>query len=166
MDVLINPIVLSVLALCALCLCRLNVLVSLIIAAIIAGMSGSLGITKSMTVLANGFSGNATTALSYILLGTFAVAIAQTGLMQILVNWLNRHLATRPMTFCFAIAAIRKVVSEALERSQKCDHDHTKKKEGQRPSQTKVLSMLALGKQSDSNKPRRLACLFVREFFF
>lgn len=90
MDVLINPIVLSVLALCALCLCRLNVLVSLIIAAIIAGMSGGLGITKSMTVLANGFSGNATTALSYILLGTFAVAIAQTGLMQILVNWLNR----------------------------------------------------------------------------
>ena len=106
MDVLINPIVLSVLALCALCLCRLNVLVSLIIAAIIAGMSGGLGITKSMTVLANGFSGNATTALSYILLGTFAVAIAQTGLMQILVNWLNRHLATRPMTFCLAIAAI------------------------------------------------------------
>lgn len=34
------------------------------------------------------------------------MAIAQTGLMQILVNWLNRHLATRPMTFCLAIAAI------------------------------------------------------------
>ena len=95
MDVLINPIVLSVLALCALCLCRLNVLVSLIIAAIIAGMSGGLGITKSMTVLANGFSGNATTALSYILLGTFAVAIAAISCLS--QNVVPVHIAFIPL---------------------------------------------------------------------
>lgn len=106
MDVIANPIILSVLALCALCLCRLNVLICLILAAIIAGVSGGLGITKTMTVLADGFSGNATTALSYILLGTFAVAIAKTGLMQVLVNSLSRHLATRPVVFCLAIAGI------------------------------------------------------------
>ena len=72
MDILLNPIILSVVALCALCLARVNVLISLLVAALVAGLAGGLSITKTMTVLADGFSGNAMTALSYILLGTFA----------------------------------------------------------------------------------------------
>lgn len=106
MDILLNPIILSVAALCVLCLAKVNVLISLLIAALIAGLTGGLGITKTMTVLADGFSGNAMTALSYILLGTFAVSIAKTGLMQLLVNWLSRHMAERPVTFCLTIAFI------------------------------------------------------------
>ena len=87
MDLLFNPIILSVLVLCVLCLVKVNVLVALILAAITAGLSGGIDIGKTMTLLADGFSANATTALSYILLGTFAVAIAHTGLMQVLVSW-------------------------------------------------------------------------------
>ena len=106
MSVLLNPIVLSVILLCVLCLVRVNVLLALIIAAVVAGLSGGLGLTKSMDLMASGFSTNATTALSYILLGTFAIAIANTGLMQMLVAWISKRLGSRPVQFCFVLAFI------------------------------------------------------------
>ncbi len=106
MDLLLNPIIISVVVLCVLCLCKVNVLLSLIISAIIAGLSGGLSIGKTMDLLANGFSGNATTALAYILLGTFAVAISHTGLMHMLVRLISRHLASRASLFCLVLAFI------------------------------------------------------------
>ena len=106
MDLLLNPIILSVLVLCFLCLAKVNVLFSLIVAAITAGITGGIDIGKTMTLLADGFSANATTALSYILLGTFAVAIAHTGLMQALVSLLSKHLGSRPGIFCLVLAFI------------------------------------------------------------
>lgn len=106
MDLLLNPIILSVLVLCALCLVKVNVLFALLLAAIAAGLSGGMDIGGTMTLLADGFSANATTALSYILLGTFAVAIAHTGLMQALVALLSKHLGSRPAVFCLAVAFI------------------------------------------------------------
>ena len=99
-----NPIVVSVLILCGLCLARVNVLVSLIISALIAGEVGGIGLADSMKLLADGFSANATTALSYILLGTFAVAIANTGLMEMLVRFISTRVGTKPQLFCFTIA--------------------------------------------------------------
>lgn len=66
MELLLNPIIISVVLLCVLCLAKVNVLIALIIAALSAGLSGGLGLTKSMEILSNGFSSNATTALSYI----------------------------------------------------------------------------------------------------
>ena len=106
MDLLLNPIILSVLVLCVLCLVKVNVLFALILAANTAGLSGGIDIGKTMSLLSNGFAANATTALSYILLGTFAVAIAHTGLMQVLVAWLSRHLGSKPGIFCMALAFI------------------------------------------------------------
>ena len=106
MQLITNPIIVSVLVLCGLCLARVNVLVSLIVSALIAGLLGGLGLTQSMNLLAQGFSANATTALSYILLGTFAVAIANTGLMQMLVSLISRHLGNKPKVFAFSLAGI------------------------------------------------------------
>ena len=106
MDLLFNPIILSVVVLCLLCLVKVNVLFALIFAALTAGLSGGLGINQTMTLLTDGFSANATTALSYILLGTFAVAIAKTGLMQMLVSWISKHLGSRRLIFCLVLAFI------------------------------------------------------------
>ena len=75
MEFILNPIVISVVVLCALCLARVNVLLALIAASLVAGLTGGLGLTKSMELLSGGFSANATTALSYILLGTFATKL-------------------------------------------------------------------------------------------
>ena len=106
MEFILNPIVVSVVVLCALCLARVNVLLALIAASLVAGLTGGLGLTKSMELLSGGFSANATTALSYILLGTFAVAIAHTGLMQMLVRWIGAKMGGRPLVFCFGLAFI------------------------------------------------------------
>ena len=106
MEFILNPIVISVVVLCALCLARVNVLLALIAASLVAGLTGGLGLTKSMELLSGGFSANATTALSYILLGTFAVAIAHTGLMQMLVRWIGAKMGGRPLVFCFGLAFI------------------------------------------------------------
>ena len=46
-----------------------------------------------MKLLTSGFSGNATTALAYILLGTFATAIATTGLADIVSKKLSKIIA-------------------------------------------------------------------------
>ena len=64
MDLILNPIILSVLVLCVLCLAKVNVLLALIFASITAGLSGGLEIGKTMNLLSEGFSANATTALS------------------------------------------------------------------------------------------------------
>ena len=47
-----------------------------------------------MKLLTSGFSGNATTALAYILLGTFAMAIATTGLADIVSKKLSKIIGT------------------------------------------------------------------------
>ena len=78
MELLTNPVVVSVLLLCVLCLCKLNVLMSLIIASMVGALMGGIGLTDAMGILTGGFANNANTALSYVLLGTFATAIAST----------------------------------------------------------------------------------------
>ena len=73
MSLLTNPVLVSVVVLCVLCLLKLNVLMSLIIAAMTGAVLGGISIPDAMGILCDGFSGNANTALAYVLLGTFAM---------------------------------------------------------------------------------------------
>lgn len=82
--ILLNPIVFSVIVLVVLCLFRLNVLMSLLIAAISGGLIAGMGIEDVMKALIGGMGGNSETALSYILLGTLAAGMAYTGIADIL----------------------------------------------------------------------------------
>lgn len=98
-SLLTNPVTISVLVLCVLCLTGLNVLLSMLIACIIGGAAGGIpllnapeGTQTVMQLLTGGFASNATTALAYILLGTFATCIATTGLADILSKKLSRLL--------------------------------------------------------------------------
>ena len=70
MTLLLNPVIVSVILLCILCLCRINVLLAIIISAIVAGLVGGLPIEDVMNTFISGMGGNSETALSYILLGT------------------------------------------------------------------------------------------------
>lgn len=106
MDFFSNPVILSVLVLCILCLCKVNVLLSILISALVAGLVGGLSIQKTMDLLTQGFSANATTALAYILLGTYAVAIAYTGLMHVLAAWLGKRMGSASILLCFVLAFI------------------------------------------------------------
>lgn len=86
MDIIFNPIIVSVVLLCVLCVCRINVLLAIIISAIGAGLTAGIPITKIMHTFISGMGGNAETALSYILLGAFAAAMTHTGLAPILAK--------------------------------------------------------------------------------
>lgn len=82
--ILLNPVVLSVIVMTVLCLLKLNVLLALIISALVAGFSAGMPIGDIMSTLISGMGGQAETALSYILLGTLAVAIGNTGVASII----------------------------------------------------------------------------------
>lgn len=73
--ILMNPVVISVIVMIALCLLNLNIVLALLIAALVAGLSAGMNISDTMGTLISGMGGNAETALAYFLLGTFAVAI-------------------------------------------------------------------------------------------
>lgn len=84
MEIILNPIVISVVLLCLLCLCRINVLLALILSALAAGFAGKMPVQEVMNTFISGMGGNSETALSYILLGAFAAAMTHTGLAPLL----------------------------------------------------------------------------------
>ena len=83
---LTNPVVVSVVAMTVLCLLKLNVILSLIVAAMVGGLAAGMSIGDTMGVLIGGMGGNAETALSYVLLGALATAIAKTNAADLLVK--------------------------------------------------------------------------------
>lgn len=86
MEIITNPIIISVIILCTLCLMRVNVLLALIVSAVFAGKISGMHSADIMNVFINGMGQNSETALSYILLGTFAAAMAHTGLADVLAK--------------------------------------------------------------------------------
>lgn len=103
---MINPVVIAVVILCVLCLMKLNVLLSMLIALFAGGLIGGLGIDGTMTSLLAGFGGNAETALAYVLLGTFATAMAATGITTILSKKIASVVSGKPLVLLFVLAII------------------------------------------------------------
>lgn len=103
---LLNPVVISVLVMGILCLLKLNVMLSMIIAALVAGCMSGLGLAPTMKYLIVGMGGNSETALSYILLGTLAVAISQTGLATIMSKKIAKLVNGRKKMLVLLIAFI------------------------------------------------------------
>ena len=87
-----NPIIISVIVLCALCLFKVNVLFSLMISAIVAGLLAHMPIGEIMDTFVSGMGHNAEIALSYILLGTFASAMTHTGLTEIVALKISKFI--------------------------------------------------------------------------
>lgn len=88
LEIITNPVTLSVIVMCALCLLKLNVILSLLAAALVAGLTAGMGPSDIMSTIIGGLNGNGTNAIAYLLLGTFAAALAQTGLADILGKWI------------------------------------------------------------------------------
>lgn len=106
MEILLNPVTVSVIVLCVLSLLKLNVLLAMLVACVVGGLVGHLDIPTIMSTLTGGFSGNATTALAYILLGVFATAIATTGLAEILSKKLTRIIGGKKLVLLGSITII------------------------------------------------------------
>ena len=109
---LFNPVVISVIVMCVLCLIKLNVLLAILVSAVVAGVAAGMPIyapgadNNIIDVLISGMGGNSATALSYILLGAFAVGLAKSGLGTILSVKLSKVLSGKKFFMIFAIAVI------------------------------------------------------------
>lgn len=82
-----NSVIIAVLIMLLLSLFRVNVVLALITGAVVGGLTGGLNLTETIEVFSGGLGGSAEVALSYALLGGFAVAISSTGLPNVLVDW-------------------------------------------------------------------------------
>lgn len=134
-SILFNPVIISVVLLCILCVRKVNVLLALILAAIIAGVMAYIPIdlmisehwsfADILTHLANvpfgdimktfvsGMGGNSETALSYILLGTFAAAMMHTGLTRVLADRISKVVGNNKY-FLILILTVIAVFSQNL----------------------------------------------------
>ncbi|GAC89996.1 permease [Anoxybacillus flavithermus NBRC 109594] len=81
-----NAVVISVLVMLILSLMRMNVVFSLLIASLVGGWIGNLGLSKTVESFSEGLGNSAEVALSYALLGGFAIAISKTGLPNAIVH--------------------------------------------------------------------------------
>ncbi|WP_461200302.1 Na+/H+ antiporter family protein [Anoxybacillus sp. TBDG-1] len=81
-----NAVVVSVLVMLILSLMRTNVVFSLLIASLVGGWIGNLSLSKTVEVFSEGLGNSAEVALSYALLGGFAIAISKTGLPNAIVH--------------------------------------------------------------------------------
>lgn len=81
-----NAVLVAVVVMLALALLRVHVVLALFIGAIIGGLLGGLGLDATMVAFQEGLSGGAKIALSYALLGAFAMAVASAGLPKLLAD--------------------------------------------------------------------------------
>ena len=84
-----NPALVSIILLCVLCLKKVNVLLAIIFSSIIAGLMAGISPSHIMDTFISGMGSNSETALSYILLGTFAATMAHSGFTNLISNKIN-----------------------------------------------------------------------------
>ncbi|MBG9812537.1 sodium:proton antiporter [Bacillus endophyticus] len=101
-----NAVVISVIVMTILSLLRINVMLALLIAASVAGLMEGLTLTETMNMLISGMGGQANTALSYVLLGIFAVMVSYSGITGFLVKKIVSVLKRKRSIMLLTIAGI------------------------------------------------------------
>ncbi len=92
---MLNPVLLSVCAMLALSLMRINVVVALTLSALIGGLTAGMSISETVSAFEGGLGGGATIALSYAMLGAFAVAISKSGITDLLAQTVIKRIHGR-----------------------------------------------------------------------
>lgn len=106
MEIILNPIVVAVVLLIVFCMLKINVLLSLLISAMAAGLLAGISIVDTMGVLISGMGGNAQTALSYILLGILASGMAYTGITEILSQKISHVVGRNKLALIISLTFI------------------------------------------------------------
>ncbi|MBO2607481.1 Na+/H+ antiporter family protein [Shewanella algae] len=91
-----NAVVIAVCLMLALSLARVNVVIALTISALVAGLMGGLDIHQTIEAFNTGLGGGAQIALSYALLGAFAVALSHSGLTTLISTSVIKALGKDP----------------------------------------------------------------------
>ncbi len=93
-----NAIVLAILVMVTLSLARVSVVFALIVASLVSGLVAGMPIGDIMDAFNQGLGNGATIALSYAVLGAFAVALSRSGVTELLADRAIRglHLDDQP----------------------------------------------------------------------
>lgn len=108
-----NPVVVSVIILVVLCVLKIPVFFSLMIAAIVAGLVAGIDLTQTMSLLINGMGNNSQTALSYILLGSLAFIMEKSGAAEIMALKISGAVKNNKFVLCFIMVIIA-VIAESV----------------------------------------------------
>lgn len=101
-----SAVIISVLLMVGLSLFRVNVLFAILIAGLTAGVIAGETLINTLDILIAGMTGQANTALSYILLGIFAVMIGLSGITKVLVGKILATFSGKKRLLLFVIAGI------------------------------------------------------------
>ena len=85
-DFCTNPVLLSVVILLILSALRLNVVFSLVIAALCGGMLAGMNGTAAMKAFTGGLGNGAAIAFNYAMLGAFSIAISRSGVTELIAG--------------------------------------------------------------------------------
>ncbi|SIQ29852.1 Na+/H+ antiporter family protein [Marinobacterium stanieri] len=112
-----NAVLAAVVVMLVLSLLRTPVVVALVAGALTAGLLSGMGLEHTLDVFSGGIGGGAEVALSYAMLGGFAVAIAQSGLPHAMADMVQRKLgatqgaASRTVKYALILALIAVAIS-------------------------------------------------------
>ncbi|MDF3863562.1 Na+/H+ antiporter NhaC family protein [Pseudomonas denitrificans (nom. rej.)] len=110
-----NAVLIAIGLMLVLSLCRVHVVVALIAGAVAGGLLGGLGMDGTLKAFNEGLGAGATVALSYAMLGAFAVAIARSGMAHALADralaMLGRHEVHGSNGFKWMMVALLLVVA-------------------------------------------------------
>jgi predicted histidine transporter YuiF (NhaC family) len=96
-----NSVIIAVSLMVLLSLVRVNIVIALIVGAIVGGLSAGLDLSETIKAFNSGLGNGATIALSYAMLGTFAVAISKSGITDLLSNMIIKKVSANPSSFGF-----------------------------------------------------------------
>ena len=88
-----NSVLIAVLLVLLLAAFRVHVVLALLIGSIVGGLLAGMSFTDTMVAFQDGLGGGATIALSYALLGAFAMAVASAGLPKLLAQAMVKRIA-------------------------------------------------------------------------
>ncbi|HFJ9316486.1 TPA: Na+/H+ antiporter family protein [Bacillus tropicus] len=98
-----NAVLVAVAAMLLLSLLRVQVIVAIIVGALTGGIIGGLGISETINTFTTGLGNSAPIALSYAMLGGFAISLSKTGLpdamIQTALKWIGNEQDTKKQVY-------------------------------------------------------------------
>ena len=109
-----NAVILAVAIMLTLSVLRVNVVLALFLGAIGGGLAGGLGFDATLTAFTEGLGGGASIAISYGMLGAFAMAISASGIPQWLADRIIQRVASTHKTAGIRISILGSILLMAF----------------------------------------------------
>jgi predicted histidine transporter YuiF (NhaC family) len=114
MSILLNPVFVSVVLMLTLCVLRVNVYLSIIIAALVCGLMGGAGFAEIIELFASGITSHGENAIIFILLAAIATAIVSSGIGDALAPRVAKVLGKRPWLLIVGLVIIAALCETAI----------------------------------------------------